>query len=124
MIRTLLAIAFGGMLGTLLRYGAGLWLIARYPRHFFLATLLVNLLGCLAIGYLHGLFLARPELPPELRGGLIVGLLGGFTTFSSFSLDSLRLLENGQFLTALGYLGLSVGGGLCAAWAGLLLARL
>lgn len=123
MTRTLLAVALGGLLGTLLRYGTGLWLTGRYPRHFFLATLLVNLLGCLLIGYLHALFMARPDWPVEWRSGLMVGVLGGFTTFSSFSLDTLRLLEGGQVLLALGYLGLSVGGGLLAAWAGLTLGR-
>ena len=69
---------------------------AHWPHHFFLATLAVNLVGCLLIGYLYGLFLLRPEVPVEIRSGLMVGFLGGLTTFSSFSLDTLRLLESGQ----------------------------
>jgi len=55
---------------------------------------------------------------------LIVGFVGGLTTFSSFSLDTLRLLESGQALIAVGYLGISVFGGLLATWAGLSLTKL
>ena len=82
------------------------------------------MLGCLLIGYLYASFLQRPDLSPELRGGLIIGFLGALTTFSSFSLDGLRLLESGQAATAFSYIGVSVFGGLLAAWAGLALARL
>lgn len=124
MIKLLLSVSLGGVLGTLLRFGTGLWVTAHWPRHAYLATLLVNLLGCLAIGYLYGYFLQRPELPVELRTALMVGLLGGLTTFSSFSLDTLKLVESGQVGLALGYLALSVFGGLLVAWLGLCLARL
>jgi len=84
----------------------------------------VNLLGCLLIGYLYATFLTRPDVSPELRGALIIGFLGALTTFSSFSLDALRLLESGQLAIAFAYVGISVFGGLLAAWAGLALARL
>lgn len=124
MIRMALAVAFGGVIGTLLRFALASWVSVQWPRHFYFATLAVNLLGCLLIGYLYAFFLVRPDFAPELRGGLILGFLGAFTTFSSFSLDGLRLLESGQFATAFGYLGASVMGGLLAAWAGLALARL
>ncbi|MCI0916469.1 fluoride efflux transporter CrcB [Pseudomonas stutzeri] len=124
MIRMALAVAAGGVVGTLIRFGIATWVSAHWPRHFYLATLAVNLLGCLLIGYLYASFLARPDISPELRGGLIIGFLGALTTFSSFSLDGLRLLESGQLATAFGYIGVSVLGGLLAAWAGLTLARL
>ena len=124
MIRMALAVVAGGVVGTLMRFGVATWVSAQWPRHFYLATLAVNLLGCLLIGYLYAFFLARPDISPELRGGLIIGFLGALTTFSSFSLDGLRLLESGQFATAFGYIGVSVVGGLLAAWAGLTLARL
>lgn len=124
MIRMALAVAAGGVVGTLIRFGIATWVSVHWPRHFHLATLAVNLLGCLLIGYLYASFLARPDISPELRGGLIIGFLGALTTFSSFSLDGLRLLESGQLATAFGYIGVSVLGGLLAAWAGLTLARL
>ena len=124
MIRIALAVAAGGVVGTLIRFGVSTWVSAQWPKHFYLATLAVNVLGCLLIGYLYASFLQRPDLSPELRGGLIIGFLGALTTFSSFSLDGLRLLESGQAATAFSYIGVSVFGGLLAAWAGLALARL
>lgn len=124
MIRTILAVSVAGIAGTLLRFAAGNWVSANWPRHFYLATLAVNLLGCLIIGLLYGLFLTRPEVPIEIRAGLIVGFVGGLTTFSSFSLDTLRLLETGQAPVAFGYLAISVFGGLLATWAGLSLTKL
>ncbi|MEL7559700.1 fluoride efflux transporter CrcB [Stutzerimonas chloritidismutans] len=124
MIRMALAVVAGGVVGTLIRFGVSTWVSVQWPKHFYLATLAVNVLGCLLIGYLYASFLQRPDLSPELRGGLIIGFLGALTTFSSFSLDGLRLLESGQAATALSYIGVSVFGGLLAAWAGLALARL
>ena len=124
MIALIAAVSAGGIAGTLLRFATANWVSAHWPRQFYLGTLAVNLVGCLLIGLLYGLFLHRPLVPVELRAGLIVGFLGGLTTFSSFSLDTLRLLESGQTLIAFGYLGISVFGGLLATWAGLSLTKL
>ncbi len=124
MIALIAAVAAGGIAGTLLRFATGNWVVAHWPKHFYVGTLAVNLLGCLLIGLLYGLFLLKPSVPVELRAGLIVGFLGGLTTFSSFSLDTVRLLESGQIALALGYTSLSVVGGLLATWAGLALTRL
>ncbi|GAB3378792.1 fluoride efflux transporter CrcB [Azotobacter armeniacus] len=124
MIGVTLAVAAGGAFGCLLRFAASNWVSAHWPQHFYLATLAVNIVGCLLIGYLYGQFLLRPEVPLALRAGVIVGFLGGLTTFSSFSLDTLRLLESGQASLAFGYLALSVLGGLLATWAGLTLTKL
>lgn len=123
MIGVTLAVAAGGAAGCLLRFATSNWVSAHWPQHFFWATLAVNFAGCLLIGYLYGVFLLRPELPLVLRAGLVVGFLGGLTTFSSFGLDALRLLESGQLATAIGYVGLSVFGGLIATWGGLAIAR-
>jgi len=123
MIAVVAAVSAGGVAGTLLRFATANWVNAHWPRHFYLGTLAVNLLGCLLIGVLYGLFLHRPLVPVELRAGLIVGFLGGLTTFSSFSLDTVRLLESGQAPLAFGYAGLSVMGGLLATWAGLSLTK-
>ena len=124
MIPLILAVSAGGVAGTLLRFATGNWISANWPRHFYTATLAVNIVGCLLIGVLDGLFLIRSQVPIEVRAGLIVGFLGGLTTFSSFSLDTVRLLEGGQVALALGYAALSVFGGLLATWAGLSLTKL
>lgn len=124
MIGLLACVAAGGALGTLARFGVSQWVSGSWPQHAYIATLLVNLFGCLLIGYLYGLFLSRPDIPLELRAGLTVGVLGGLTTFSTFSMDSLRLLEDGQVAVAFGYLACSVLVGLLATWAGLSFARL
>lgn len=124
MIRMVVAVALGGAVGSVLRFLASTWVTAQWPRHFYLGTLAVNLVGCLLIGLLAGFFLLRSDLPAELRVGLIAGVLGGFTTFSSFSLELLKLLEAGRLPEAAGYLLCSVIGGLLAAWAGLSLTRL
>ncbi|MDB5980450.1 MAG: camphor resistance protein CrcB [Pseudomonas sp.] len=124
MIQTILAVSIAGIAGTLLRFAMGNWVNANWPRHFYGATLTVNLVGCLIIGLLYGWFMTRPEVPIEIRAGLIVGFVGGLTTFSSFSLDTLRLLESGQAPLALGYAAISVFGGLLATWAGLSLTKL
>lgn len=124
MIALVAAVSAGGIAGTLLRFATSNWVAGHWPRHFYLGTLAVNLVGCLLIGLLYGLFLHRPYVPVELRGGLIVGFLGGLTTFSSFSLDTVRLFESGQAPLAFGYAAISVLGGLLATWAGLALTRI
>lgn len=123
MIKVMLAVALGGALGALARFGVAHWTMQHWPKAFPLPTLIVNLLGCLLIGILYGLWLQRPELSPLLRQTLMVGFLGAFTTFSTFSLDTLRLLENGEGLLAITYILLSVCVGLLATWAGLSLTR-
>ena len=119
----LAAIAVGGALGALSRFALGLGMLRLWPDAFALPTLIINLLGCLAIGILYGLWLNRPELSPAVQQGLMTGFLGAFTTFSAFSLDAWRLAENGQSLLALGYVLLSVCLCLTATWAGLMLTR-
>jgi CrcB protein len=123
-IPLIVAVSVGGVAGTLLRFATGNLVAANWPRYFYTATLTVNIVGCLLIGVLYGLFLIRPEVPIEIRAGLMVGFLGGLTTFSSFSLDTIRLLENGQAPLAIGYALISVLGGLLATWAGLSLTRI
>ena len=124
MIPLVVAVSAGGIAGTLLRFATGNLINANLPKHFYTATLAVNIVGCLLIGVLYGLFLLRPEVPVEVRAGLMVGFLGGLTTFSSFSLDTVRLLESGQVPLAIGYAAISVFGGLLATWAGLSLTKL
>ncbi|PCC99427.1 fluoride efflux transporter CrcB [Halopseudomonas pelagia] len=123
MLSSVVAIAVGGSVGALARFGVAHWTMTAWPKAFPLATFAVNLIGCLLIGILYGLWLHRPEFSPLLRQGLFIGFLGAFTTFSTFSLDALRLMENGEALLAIGYILLSVCVCLLATWAGLALTR-
>ena len=98
----LLLIAAGGAVGTLARYGTSSALIRVTERTGFpFGTLAVNLIGCFVIGYLNGLFLERLSIRPEYRLMLIVGFLGGYTTFSSFAWESASLLRDKQYVPAL-----------------------
>ncbi|GGJ84470.1 fluoride efflux transporter CrcB [Pseudomonas matsuisoli] len=124
MIAMIAAVAAGGALGTLLRFATSHLVNAHWPQHFYTATLAVNIVGCLLIGYVYGIFMLRPEIPLIVRSAMMVGFLGGLTTFSSFSLDTLRLLETGQLPLAMLYAGTSVVGGLLATWIGLSLTKL
>lgn len=119
----LLAVALGGAFGSCLRFLVSYAFVAWLPNQVYVGTLLVNLCGCFAIGFLSVWLLHQAELPHALRTGITVGVLGGLTTFSSFSLEVLKLLETGQWLSAVLYLLASVVGGLLAAWLGLCMAR-
>src|SRR4051812_2160031 len=105
----LLLIALGGAAGSLARYGVSIALAPATGRTDFpLGTLAVNLLGCLLIGYVNGVLLTRlPVLQAEYRALLIVGFLGGFTTFSAFGWETAELFNYRHVLRAAAYLMLS-----------------
>ncbi len=122
---TFLLVLLGGAIGTGFRFGISN-LIARSfdsPR-FPYATLIINVTGSLFIGLLAQLFDARASVSPELRAALMVGALGGYTTFSSYSLETLNLLRDGKWLQAASYAVGSVALGLLAVWLGMRLARI
>lgn len=110
----LIGIALGGGVGALLRHGLGGAVQRAAGAGFPWGTLVVNLLGCLAIGALAGLDGRGVTLPHGVRLALMVGLLGGFTTFSSLGLEAFRLLQVGEFSRALLYVGVSNTAGLAA----------
>ena len=118
----LLLVMAGGALGAGARHLAGRATLALFGPGLPVGTLAVNLLGGLLMGLLAGL-LARTVLGEPWRLFLGVGVLGGFTTFSAFSLDAVLMAERGQPLLALGYVLLSVAGSIAALVAGLSLAR-
>ena len=122
MVRVL-AIAGGGALGAVLRYWVSSGTHALLGRGFPYGTLVVNVLGSFAIGFLFVLFLERMTLSGEWRAGILVGVLGAFTTFSTFSIETLNLLEEGAHLKASLNVALSVALCLAGAWFGLLLGR-
>ncbi|BFM49117.1 fluoride efflux transporter CrcB [Marinomonas sp. THO17] len=100
-------IAFGGALGALSRYGMTKWINSYWHHHFPLATMMVNLLGCFLMGIAFVIISERmPSLEPY-RPLVMVGFLGAFTTFSTFSLEIVSLIHMQAWLTALSYLLLS-----------------
>ncbi len=102
----LLLIAAGGAVGAVLRYLMGGW-IQLISDDFWLGTLSVNVLGCLLIGVFATAFTGPFLVAEELRLALIIGVFGGFTTFSSFGWETVTLLEDGQWSQAMAYIGLS-----------------
>jgi fluoride exporter len=117
-----LVTALGGALGALARWGVATALPAT-PRGWPWATLLVNLTGCLLIGVLLAVLSSRFPTSTLLRPFLAVGILGGYTTFSTFAVDVVVLGESGAWLTATGYLFASVLGGIGCVVLGLAGAR-
>ena len=115
------AVAAGGAAGALLRWRAGLWLNAAWPGGFPLGTLLVNCVGGLLIGASIAWF--DEHASELLRLLLVTGLLGGLTTFSAFSAESLLLLERGQWALAAGHTLAHVLGALACAGVGLVAMR-
>jgi CrcB protein len=118
----LFAIALGGALGTLARYLLGTALADVVPG-FPAATLGINVVGSFALGLLMAGVASRPYLSPALRAALTVGFCGGFTTFSTFSAETVGLLERGAAGRAVLYAVASVTLSVAAAFAGLALAR-
>lgn len=119
-----LYVAIGGALGSVARYALTHWAGERFATGFPLGTLTVNVIGSFLMGVLIGL-LARflPENQSEIRLFVAVGILGGFTTFSAFSLDVVTLLERGETASALLYALVSVTLSVAGLFAGLLLLR-
>ncbi len=114
-----LLIFFGAGLGGLLRYWVASSIYAFTGRQFPYGTLVVNISGCFLMGILYILILERFNgIGPQLRAFLLIGLLGGYTTFSSFSIETLNLLENGALIG--GFLNIILSVVLCvlAVWLG------
>ncbi|OLT43084.1 chromosome condensation protein CrcB [Saccharomonospora sp. CUA-673] len=116
----LLAVAAGGALGSLARYGLGLAL----PSPAGVATVLANVAGCLALGALMAILSLRARSPRLLRPFLGVGVLGGFTTFSTYVLDTLSAADGGRLVASFAYAAGSVFASLLAVVVGICLARL
>jgi len=112
----------GGGLGAVARFALGSWVLARASEGFPWGTLAVNWVGCLAIGVAASLFAALPH-GPGLRLFLVTGVLGGFTTFSAFGLETFELLADGEGGRAALYVVGSLAGGLLAVALGVGLGR-
>ena len=120
----LFLIGLAGFVGTLSRYWLSGVVARRYGETFPLGTLVVNLTGCFLVGLLFYLLQERFVVNPTVRTVILIGLLGGFTTFSSFGLQTFTLLQDGEFglaalnLTASNFIGLAL------VWVGYTLARI
>lgn len=117
------AVALGGVVGCCARYGVTQAVQLFYGKSFPLATLIINVFGCLAMGFLFYLTLERVSVSPSLRVAILTGVLGGFTTFSTFAMEALLLAEDGETTYAVSYILLSVFLGLSAAYLGAWCAR-
>lgn len=118
-----IAIAAGGALGAMMRYGVSNGVHAMLGRGFPWGTLTVNVFGSLLMGLLYVLMLERMSISAEWRGVLQIGLLGAFTTFSTFSIETLMLLESGESLKAMINIVASILLCLLAVWAGVVVGR-
>jgi CrcB protein len=118
-----LAIATGGALGALLRYWTSLAVHSKLGAGFPYGTLTVNVIGSLLMGFLYIWFVERLAMGPIIRGFLFIGVLGAFTTFSTFSLETLNLIESGQLGKAVLNIVISVIVCVTAAGLGVLAAR-
>jgi CrcB protein len=118
------SIAVFGVLGCWARYAQTRLIQALWGSDFPYATLSINLMGSFLMGFLFYQSIERFSLPAPLRVGLLTGLLGGYTTFSTFQMETLLLIEDGGLGKALLYDGLSLGLGLVCVYLGSYLARL
>ena len=117
------AIAAGGAIGALFRYWVSIGVHRFAGTDFPYGTLTVNVAGSLLMGALYVLFIERMDVDPLWRGALLIGLLGAFTTFSTFSMETLNLVENGEPLRALANVAASVILCIIACWIGVVAGR-
>jgi CrcB protein len=125
LLLNLLFVGLGGFIGASLRYATGLF-VGRFitDAQFPYGTFVVNMVGCLLIGFIAGVTDSRELMNDTSRAFVFTGMLGAFTTFSTFSYETMGLLQNGQTSPALTNLGLQIVLGLLAVWVGIQLAKL
>lgn len=113
----------GGFLGTVARYLLSQFIQKYFNTIFPLGTLIINIIGCFIIGFLFGMFERGNLISPDLRLFLTVGFCGGFTTFSTFSNDSVNLINDGEILYLMLYTGISIFVGISFTFLGKILAE-
>lgn len=117
-------VAIGGAIGSTARYLVSTWAATRYGAEFPYGTLIVNVVGCFIIGVFMTLATERLSISPYWRLLITVGFVGGLTTFSSFSYETIHLLQEADMLRAFYNVGLNILVGFSATWLGIGVARL
>jgi fluoride exporter len=123
MTKMFFIVGLGSFIGGGLRFLAQQFIIKQFPSPFPYGTLIVNILGCFIIGIIFALSEKVDIISPSMKLFLATGFCGGFTTFSSFSLENYGLLRDGQFLYVFAYVGLSIFIGFLATYLGIVLIK-
>ena len=123
MKKIILIIGVGGFIGSVCRYLLSLAIQNKILSAFPFGTLMVNVTGCFIIGIIYGLSEKGEIITPEWRLFLATGICGGFTTFSTFTYESISLIRSSEYFYASVYAGISVFAGLIATYLGLLLIK-
>ncbi len=122
-MRTLIILAVAGALGTLSRYGLG-GLVQKYNGTGFpYGTMIINISGCFLIGLIMQVALNTDFIAPTTRTAMTIGFLGAFTTFSTFSYETVKLIEDSAWIPAILNIGLNLGIGLAATFLGIVIGK-
>lgn len=123
MIKQVLWVGLGGAVGSMARYLVSYVTANQFTNSFPLATFLVNSIGCFLVGMLYGLLPDDSGVQQQYKLLLITGFCGGFTTFSAFALENMKLLNSGNVMLPVVYTGLSIVVGFASVWLGIFLTR-